>query len=189
MKSIALLSIGAALLLMSNGQIIAPLATVLCAPFLLLSIERQSPVVGASTLAVVFVLASSVMWSGIIPAPGMYYYLVATIYGLAHWAPYFVHRLVSGLSGGLVATLAFPSAYVLVEAALNAATPYGSWSSIAYGFSSSSAVAQLSALGGLPLVTFAVAWCGSVLAWGWRNRRHVKSSFVFSALALAAPIM
>jgi apolipoprotein N-acyltransferase len=169
-RNLSPLIAGVALYVVSNGQFRAPMATLFSALCLLVFIERAPIRRGCAMLLSVFAVAACIMWWGIIPAPGLYYFAAASAYGIAHGMPYVVHRALAPATGRFASTLVFPSAYVVIEALLDLLTPYGSWSSIGYAFGGSSGVAQLSALGGLPLVTFVIAWGGSALAWIWRHR-------------------
>jgi apolipoprotein N-acyltransferase len=180
----ALLVAGIGLFLVSNGRLISPAATLLCAPLLLVFVERQAPISGSVRLAALFIVASWSIWWGIIPLRGVLFGLAASAYGVAHVLPYVVHRVLTRADDKVLSTLCFPSAYVLMEAVLGAVMPYGSWGSVAYAFPASSGVAQLSAAGGLALVTFAIAWTGSLLAWLWRMRSTPAS--IFPALLLIA---
>lgn len=190
MTRLLLLIVGAILLLASNGQMIAPFAAIACMPVLLLWADHERPALGLSVLAMIFAAAHCVMWWGIIPAPGALYFVVAASYGLCHWIPYAAHRLLVGQTPAFAATLVFPAAYVLVEAALDLATPYGSWSSISYAQSPDSGFAQLAALGGLPLATFALAWTGALAAWAWRVRDSAwPPGVVSTGMALALTLI
>lgn len=186
MNAVWSLALGLALLVASNGQLIAPFATVPCIPFLLRFLESNAPWRGTCTLGIGFLLAGWVMWWGVVPLRGGLYFAAASAYGLAHCVPYIAHRLISGSNGRLASTLVFPSFYVITDAALDLLTPYGSWSSISYAFPASSGVAQLSAVGGLPLVTFAIALTGSVLAWAWRYRALAGVAWPLAGMAIAA---
>jgi apolipoprotein N-acyltransferase len=181
-----LLIAGVSLLLVSNGQIIAPFAAIACAPLLLTYAREAPPLRGLALLALVFAAANCVMWWDIIPAPGALYFLVAATYGLCHWIPYAADRLLAASMRSFASTLVFPAAYALVEAALDLATPYGSWSSIAYSQPPDGGFAQLAAIGGLPLVTFALAWVSSCMVWAWRERLTPSSS---GALACGALVL
>lgn len=174
MRIIAL-ALGAALLLVSNGHTIAPFATIASAAALIVFLAGERPFARLAIAALIFVVGHCLIWAGIIPAPGLIYYAAASAYGLSHFIPYAAHRLLGASRPSFVFTLAFPAAYVVIEALLEWLTPYGSWSSLAYTQQPDGAFGQFAALGGIPLVTFFVAWTGAILAWLWERRAETKS--------------
>ncbi len=120
-----------------------------------------------------FVLVNFLVWRGIIPAPGLLYYLVAAIYAVAYFLPFALHRLLAAGPTHPLATLVFPAAWVAVEFVFQRwITPYGSWASFAYT-QDSLPLLQLTALGGTAAVSFIMTWFAAVAA--WLLRRHVAA--------------
>ncbi len=172
MTRLVCLVLGLALLLVSNGHIIAPFASIASAALILVFIDGDRPVLRLAVLAPLFALAHCFIWDGVIPLPGVLYFVVASVYGLAHFLPYVMHRLFGASQRPFVFTLVFPSAYVVVEALIEAFTPYGSWSSLAYTQDPASGIGQLAAFGGIGLVTFGLTWLASILAWPWAQPQN-----------------
>ena len=166
---------GIAVLLISNGQLIAPLGAVVSAALLIVFADGERPAARLVVLAPLFLLAHCFIWFHIIPAPGLLYYAAACAYGLAHFLPYVVQRALKASERSFAFTLAFPGAYVGVEALLDRLTPYGSWSSLAYTQSPDSLFGQLAALGGVAFVTFALTWTAAIAAWAWVRRADARA--------------
>lgn len=195
MRAIAL-SLGAALLLVSNGHTVAPVATIASAAAFIVFLNGARPLARLAVSALIFAAAHCFIWVGIIPASGGFYYAAASAYGLSHFVPYIVQRALRTPAHALVQTLTFAAAYVIVEALLEWLTPYGSWSSLAYTQQPEGAFGQLAALGGAPLVTFFIAWSGAILAWLWERRAETQrvavalcgAVLILSAMS-AAPVV
>ncbi len=188
MSRLICLALGLALLLVSNGHIIAPFATVASASLILVFLDGERPMLRLAVLAPLFVLAHWFIWVGVIPLPGMLYFAVAAIYGLAHFLPYVMHRMFGASQRPFLFTLVFPSAYVVVEALIEAFTPYGSWSSLAYTQDLASGIAQLAAYGGIGLVTFGLAWLASILAWPWAQPQNQTRRLATVAIGVAVAL-
>jgi apolipoprotein N-acyltransferase len=160
------LALGTALLLVSNGRWIVPLASWFFAIGWLVYLRSARPSSGLASGLVIYVGAYFVIWAGIIPAPGLLYYLIAATYAVLYFLPFALDRLLSPRLPGLRATLVFPLAWVSVDLLISRwLSPYGSWASLAYTQSDHLALSQLASVTGIGGITFLVTWSGSVLAW------------------------
>lgn len=172
-SSVPLLLVAFVLLCVANGRwSVAPAAWV--APVMLLLFVQSRPAV--SGLACAFLaqlLAFFVNWRGMIPVPGLWYYLVAGIYAAAYFLPYVVYRLIAPRVGGFRSTLVFPTCFVAAESLFQSlATPYGSWASPAYTQIDFGPLMQLASVTGLSGIHFVMTWTAAVVAWTWQNRTH-----------------
>ena len=125
------LFVGAGLLLFANGRWIIPLATWLAPVFLMRFARTQPAVRGLGLLLVTNVLASLFIWQGLIP-PGGFYLPVASGIAVVFWLPYLADRLLVNRLPSFAATLVFPLLQVSLEYINTIASPFGSWSSLAY---------------------------------------------------------
>jgi apolipoprotein N-acyltransferase len=185
------LGLGVALLLVANGRWIFPLATWFFAVGWIAYLDRSRPLRGLTLAFAAYVLTYFVIWQGIIPAPGVLYYLVAATYAAAYFLPFVAHRLLSRGATGVQATLVFPLAWVSIELLFSRwVTPYGSWASLAYTQSELLALLQLASVTGTAGITFVVTWCSSVVAWvlrpGLSAHSRVRVAAVFAVALFTA---
>ena len=184
------LGLGVALLLVANARWILPVATWFFAIGWLVFFDRSRRLTGLSIGFVVYVLVYLVIWWGIIPAPGVLYYLIAAAYAAAYFLPFLAHRVLATDVPGFRSTLVFPLAWVSVELLFSRfVTPYGSWASLAYTQSNSLTLIQLASLTGTAGITFLIAWFASTVAWmlrpGLENVRRVRAAGAFAIVILA----
>ncbi len=171
-RAVGWLAIGLALALLSGGTAILPVAAWVWPVSWLVLLDRTRARTGLGLVLLGSVVASIVVWRGIIPAPGALYYLIAGTYGLVYFLPFLVHRLVTPRSTGFAATLVFPLAWVGIEFVVQRwVTPYGSWGSLAYSQSGRLALLQLASITGAAGISFLMTWFASVLAWVLRPGR------------------
>jgi apolipoprotein N-acyltransferase len=184
---------GVALLLVANGRWLVPPASWLALIGWLAFLERSPVVRGLVTGSVLFVLVQLVVWRGIIPAPGLLYYLIAGIYGLVYFLPLAVHRLIAVRIPGLRSTLVLPLAWVSIELVFQRwITPYGSWISLAYTQTDNLALMQLASLTGIAGISFLMVWLGSLVVWvlrpGRPRRTRWRAVGIYAAVWLAVTL-
>jgi apolipoprotein N-acyltransferase len=183
------LGLGVALLLVANARWILPLATWFFAIGWLVFFDRSRRFSGLAIGFLVYVLVHFVIWWGIIPAPGVLYYLIAATYAAAYFLPFLAHRLFASDVTAFRATLVFPLAWVSVELLFSRwVTPYGSWASLGYTQSDSLTLVQLASLTGTAGITFLITWFASVVAWmlrpGLESRGRVRAAGAFAVAIL-----
>ena len=183
------LGLGVALLLVSNGRWILPLASWFFAVGWLVFLDR-SRFSGLAVAFLAYVLVHFSIWQGIIPAPGALYYLIAATYGAVYFLPLVAHRLWASRVDAFQATLVFPLAWVSVEFVFSRwLTPYGSWASLAYTQSEYLPLLQLASVTGTAGITFLMTWFASVVAWmlrpGLDGSRRVSAATAFVVALLA----
>src|SRR4029078_1139596 len=76
--------------------------------------------------------------------------------------PFAVDRMLAGRVPAALASLVFPLAWVAVEYANSALSPYGSWGVFAYTQMDHLPLAQLLSVTGLWGVSFLIAWFASI---------------------------
>ncbi len=189
---LAWLVIGVGLMLVANGRWIVPLATWLAPIGWLVFLERSRPAAGLPSALVLFVLVNFVVWRGLIPAPGILYYLIAATYALVYFLPFLIHTLLVPQMPSLGSTLIFPFAWVGIEFAFQRwITPYGSWFSLAYTQADHVSLLQLASLTGAAGISFLMTWFAASAAALLRpdqSTRSRKSIMLAYALAFLATL-
>ncbi len=172
-----MLAIGAVLLLFGNGRVAFSAATWGAPLFLLLFLKHARPLLGLAVVWIVCLFAWVIGWRGMIPAPGVWYFVVAAIYATAAFVPFLIHRLIASRLDGLRATFVFPTSWVATQWIFqNWITPYGSWGALAYSQATNSVLIQLASVTGIFGIDFLIAWFASVGAATWnRDWRFARS--------------
>jgi apolipoprotein N-acyltransferase len=164
-----------ALQLVANGRWIVPQATWLAPIGWLVYLERSRAVRGTVIAFVLYVMVQFVAWRGIIPAPGIVYYMIAGVYAVVYFLPYALHRTFAGRLSGFFATLLFPCSWVGIEFVFQSwLTPYGSWFSLAYTQTDFLPLLQLAALTGVAGVSFLMTWVAAIASWALRRERTTR---------------
>ena len=107
------LAIAAGLLLFANGADNIWLAAWLAPLFLLRFVRRQPVWVGALVAYLLLIATFMFQFRGMVPIPGVGYYIFLVTYGVPLVLPYLVDRLLSPRLEGLPGTLVFPTAFVV----------------------------------------------------------------------------
>lgn len=182
--------IGAVLLLFENGANTIALATWL-APLFLLRFVRTSR--WFVWLPIVYALrtgAFAFQFRGMVPIPGIGYYIFLAITGLVMVLPFAADRVVAPRLRGIASTLVFPLTATAVEY-LTSLGPYGSWCSIAYSQYGNLPLLQVLSVTGLWGVTFLVEWFAAVGNLAWEEGRASVGSRRIAAtyLCVLASVM
>ncbi len=98
---------------------------------------------------------------GMIPVPGVFYYIFIAAISCVALLPYAVDRALMWRLRPVTGTLVFPAAMVTVQFLLGFGM-HGSWGSLAYTQSGDLPLLQLLAVTGLAGVTFLIAWLAPV---------------------------
>lgn len=156
---------GVVLALVSNGRWILPLATWLAPIGWLVFLDRTRLTYGLVTSLVAYILITMIAWQGLIPAPGLIYYLITFVYALVYFSPFAIHRLLAHRLSGILSTLVFPLAWVGIEFIFHRwITPYGSWFSLAYTQTETLAFLQVASITGIAGISFMIVWFASIAA-------------------------
>jgi len=162
------LAVATGLLLISSGANNVSLAAWLAPVFLLRFVRKQRAWVGLAVAYAVLVATMTFYFRGMIPIPGVAYYIFLVLWGLPMVAPYFVDRLVAHRLTGLLATLVFPTAWVVTEYLLTHG-PYGSWGDAAYSQYGNLPLLQVVSVTGMWGITFLIGWFAAVCNWLWED--------------------
>lgn len=162
------LATAAALLLFSNGANTVPLAAWLAPVFILRFVRGQSLKVGLPVAYFLLVAAFAFQFRGMVPIPGIAYYIFLIVWGIPLVLPYVIDRLLAHRLSGLTASLVFPTAWAATEYVLSRG-PYGTWGSVAYSQYGNLALLQILSVTGLWGITFLIGWFAAVCNWLWEE--------------------
>ncbi len=162
------LAIAAVLLLFSNGANNIPLAGWLSPVFMLRFVRGQSLKVGLPVAYVLLVAAFTFQFRGMVPIPGVAYYIFLVVWGIPLVLPYIIDRLLTRRLSGLRASLVFPAAWAATEYVLSRG-PYATWGSAAYSQYGSLAFLQILSVTGMWGITFLIGWFAAVCNWLWEE--------------------
>ena len=169
------LATAAALLLFSNGAYNIPPAAWLAPVFLLRFVRMQSPKVGLPIAYALLAAAFAIQFRGMVPIPGVGYYIFLVLWGIPLVSPYIVDQLLVRRLTGFTASLVFPTAWAATEY-LVASGPYGSWGSAAYSQYGNLPLLQLLSLTGLWGITFLIGWFAAGCNWIWEEGLDSRSA-------------
>ncbi len=163
------LAIGAILLLFSNGRWIIPLAAWLAGVFIIRFLRTQKPIRGLILVLLMSIVVTIVAWQGMIPVPGVFYYLIAAGIGTTFFLPYLADRLIAPRLNGFASTLVFPLAWTTVEYLNSLANPYGTWGALAYTQYGNLPLVQIVSVTGVWGLAFLMTWFATVANWTWEQ--------------------
>src|SRR5260370_26995341 len=167
-RSWVCLAIASILLLFSNGANNVALAAWLAPVFMLRFVRRQSLKVGLPVAYALLVAAFAFQLRGMVPIPGVAYYIFLALLGIPLVLPYLIDRLVAHKLSGLTASLVFPTAWAATEYVLSRGL-YATWGSAAYSQYGNLALLQVLSVTGLWGVTFLIGWFAAVCNWLWKE--------------------
>ncbi|MGB7063478.1 MAG: apolipoprotein acyltransferase, partial [Candidatus Zixiibacteriota bacterium] len=163
------LIIGATLLVFANGRWIVLLATWLAPVFILRFVRTQRPARGLVISLLASIVAYIIVWHGLIPLSGVFYYILAGGLALIFWLAYLADRLLTPRIMGFVGTLVFPSAWTTLEYVYTITNPYASWGALGYTQYGNLPLVQIVSVTGIWGLTFLITWFASVFNWAWER--------------------
>jgi apolipoprotein N-acyltransferase len=169
------LATAAALLLLSNGAYSVPLAAWLAPVFLLRFVRIERVRVGLPITYVLLGVAFAFQFRGMVPIPGVGYFIFLVLWGIPLVLPYIVDRLLVRRLTGFTASLVFPATWAATEYLVSRG-PYGSWGSAAYSQYGNLPLLQLLSLTGLWGITFLIGWFAAVCNWLWEEGFDSRSA-------------
>lgn len=162
------LAIAAVLLLFSNGVDTIALVAWVSPVFMLRFVRRQRAYVGLPIAYLLLVAEFAFQFRGMVPIPGIGYYIFLAAWGVSLVFPYALDRFIARRLSGIASSLVFPATWVVTEFALSQA-PYGTWGSAAYSQYGNLALLQLVSVTGLWGITFLIGWFATVCNWVWED--------------------
>jgi apolipoprotein N-acyltransferase len=162
------LPVAAALLLFANGVNTIPLAAWVAPVFLLRFVRYQSLRIGLPVTYFLLMAAFACQFRGMVPIPGIAYYVFLAVWAIPLVVPYMIDRLVEHRLRGLAASLVFPTAWAATDYVVSRGL-YGSWGSAAYSQYGNLPLLQLLSVTGLWGITFLMGWFAAVCNWLWEE--------------------
>lgn len=162
------LAIATALMLFSYGVWNISLAAWLAPVFMLRFVRLQRARVGLPVAYVVLIATFVFQLRGMVPIPGVGYYIFLVVWGIPLVLPYLIDRLIVNKLVGLSACLVFPSAWAATEY-LASQGPFASWGLVAYSQYGDLPLLQVLSVTGLWGITFLIGWFASTCNWLWEE--------------------
>ncbi len=128
----------------------------------------QSVTVGLTVAYLLLIAAFAFQFRGMVPIPGVAYYIFLAVWGIQMVLPYLVDRLLAHRLSGLAASLVFPTAWAATEYVLSLGL-YATWGSAAYSQYGNLALLQILSVTGLWGITFLIGWFAAVCNWLWEE--------------------
>jgi len=164
------LILAAILFFFANGRWTLPIASWLAPVFLLRFVRNKKPLPGLLIGLLMVNIISIFSWRGMIPAGGIYYYIIIfTLFSL-FFIPFIIDRLMSPKIKGFKSTLVLPLAAAAIEYLYSIFFPWGSWCTMGYSQSEDIFLLQLVSITGLWGLSFIIYWFASTVNWVWENK-------------------
>ena len=162
------LMIAAVLLMFSNGANNIPLAAWLAPVFVMRFVRGRSLKIGLPIAYAVLTSGFAFQFRGMVPIPGVGFYVFLVVWGIPLVLPYLIDRLLAPRLTGLTASLVFPSAWAATEYLVSRG-PFATWGSAAYSQYGSLTLLQILSVTGLWGITFLIGWFAAVCNWLWEE--------------------
>src|SRR5436305_7463718 len=162
------LAVGGILLLFANGVNTVWLAAWLAPIFILRFVRTQRKRTGLLVAYLLFVAATAFQLRGMVPIPGIGYYIFLVLFAVPMVLPYVVDRFLAKRLTGLRRTLVFPLVWAISEYLVSRAL-YGSWGSAAYSQYGNLPLLQLLSVTGLWGITFLIGWFAALCNLVWEE--------------------
>lgn len=164
--SYAYFFLGFIFLFFFNGRWILPIAAFLAPLFLIRFFRFQKPLKGFLLIVLAGWASNIFIWKGMMPATGFFYYFLMFIMSVPTSLIYLIDKIYSQKLKGVISTMVFPSAYVLMEFIVVATNPSGSYGTLAHTQTSLPLI-QLISITGIWGLTFLITWTASMVNWLW----------------------
>lgn len=169
------LAVAAVLLLFANGANTIPIAAWLAPVFMLRFVRGQSRKVGLPVAYLLLIAEFAFQFRGMVPIPGVAYYIFLAVWGVPLFLPYVIDRLLTHKLSGFTASLVFPTAWAATEYVLSLG-PYATWGSAAYSQYGNLPLLQLLSVTGLWGITFLMGWFAAVCNSLWEEGLDSKQA-------------
>lgn len=172
-----------ALLLVADGRNTIALAAWLAPACLLCFVRRQPPLRGLLIAYAVLVVTRGIAFRGMVPIPGIFFYIFALISAVSALLPYIADRLLAPRLNGFAATLIFPCTLVAAQFAYSHG-PQGSWGTMAYTQAGNLPLLQLLSVTGIWGITFLIGWFAAAANQALARPRRLLPLGIFVAAYL-----
>jgi len=172
------------LLLVADGRDTIALAAWLAPACLLRFVRKERALPGLAIAYVALVLTRGIAFRGMVPIPGIFYYIFAVISAISALLPYLADRLLAGRLGKFTGSFVFPCTLVATQF-LYSHGPQGSWGTVAYTQAGNLPLLQLLSVTGIWGVTFLIGWFAAVVNQALDPYRSLRPFAAFASVLLA----
>jgi apolipoprotein N-acyltransferase len=173
-----------ALLLVADGRNTVALAAWLAPVCLLRFVRKEGALRGLAIAYVLLAITRGIAFRGMVPIPGVFYYIFAVISAISALLPYLADRLLARRLGKLSGTLVFPCTLVAAQF-LYSHGPQGSWGTVAYTQAGNLPLLQLLSVTGIWGVTFLLGWFAAAVNQALDDRQNLRPLTAFALVYLA----
>lgn len=160
------LLIGFIFLFFFNGRSILPIAAFIAPIFLIRFLRFQKPLKGFLIIVLAGWISNIFIWKGIMPMSGFFYYFLMFMMSVSTSLIFLIDRVYSQKFKGIISTLVFPSAYVLMDFIVISTNPSGSYGTLAHT-QISLPLMQIISVTGIWGLVFIIIWTSSLINWLW----------------------
>ena len=181
------LVIGIALLVFSTGKFIIPIAPWLALMFLLRYSRSVKPLTGFIAISILSGLVYTFSWQGMVPVKWIPP-LMGTYFGIIILIDRVLYPRLPMYTGIFI----FPTIIVVCEYLNMLTNPMGNWGALGYTQYGFQEILQLSSIGGVPLISFLIAFTASSSAAVWSEKFKLKQSrivFLIVVLVMASSLL
>ena len=164
--SYVFLLIGFVFLFFFSGKWILPIAAFIAPIFLIRFYRFQKPFKGFLFIVLVAWISNIFIWKGMMPMSGFFYYFIMFMMSVSTSLTFLFDRIYSQKFKGIISTLVFPSAYVLMEFIVVSTNPSGSYGTLAHT-QTSLPLLQIISVTGIWGLVFIITWTSSIINWLW----------------------
>ncbi len=190
-QSYIYLIIGFVFLFFFNGRWIIPIAAFIAPIFLIRFYRFHKTFKGFLFIVLAGWISNIFIWKGIIPMSGFFYYFIMFIMSVSTALTFLLDRVFTQKIKGIISTLVFPSAYVLMEFIVVSTNPSGSYGTLAHT-QTSLPLLQIFSVTGIWGLVFIITWTSSIINWLWDysfERSKINLAFLIFGVPFLAVIL
>jgi len=190
-QSYIYLIIGFVFLFFFNGRWIIPIAAFIAPIFLIRFYRFHKTFKGFLFIVLAGWISNIFIWKGIIPMSGFFYYFIMFIMSVSTALTFLLDRVFTQKIKGIISTLVFPSAYVLMEFIVVSTNPSGSYGTLAHT-QTSLPLLQIFSVTGIWGLVFIITWTSSIINWLWDysfERSKINLAFLIFGVPFLAVII
>jgi len=181
------LLIGFVFLFFFNGRWILPLAAFIAPLFLIRFFRFQKPFKGFLFIVLAGWISNIFIWKEMMPMSGFFYYFLMFMMSVSTSLTFLFDRVFTQKIKGIISTLVFPSAYVLMEFIVVSTNPSGSYGTLAHT-QTSLPLLQIVSVTGIWGLVFIITWTSSIINWLW-DYSFERSKFNLAFLIYGIPFL
>ena len=174
-----------------NGRWIIPIAAFIAPIFLIRFYRFHKTFKGFLFIVLAGWISNIFIWKGMIPMSGFFYYFIMFIMSVSTALTFLLDRVFTQKIKGIISTLVFPSAYVLMEFIVVSTNPSGSYGTLAHT-QTSLPLLQIFSVTGIWGLVFIITWTSSIINWLWDysfERSKINLAFLIFGVPFLAVIL